>query len=106
MPPWLIMWIARFASGERFRKATPRELRLGSAMFAFAPIFIFIFGYLGHSFLDRLSAVGIWFYIMGSLLVAGLCLSGWVKLVPAVVSWIIAAIAWITALCLAFAGRL
>src|SRR2546426_9403961 len=34
MPPWLTIWIARFASSERFRKATSHDYRLWAG-FAF-----------------------------------------------------------------------
>jgi len=106
MPPWLLIWIARFASGERFRKATPKELRWYSSAFAFVPIWLVLFVHVGHSFLDGASAVGIWFYMMGCFFVAALWLAVWVRFVRAVVSWVVAAIVWIVTLCLVFTGRI
>jgi hypothetical protein len=38
MPPWLLIWIARLASGERFRNATPKELRWFGGLFALVPL--------------------------------------------------------------------
>src|SRR6266513_3697921 len=105
MPPWLLVWIARFASGERFRKATPAELRWYSGFFVFIPIFSSLFVLLGHSLLDRAGPVGIWFYVMGCLLVAGACLAVWARFIPATVSWIVGAIVWLIALGLAFTGK-
>ena len=102
MPAWLLIWIARFASGERFRKATPAELRWYSGAFAFIPIYLAFFAYGGHSFLDRANAVGVWFYLMSCLLVAGLSLAVWAKFVPAVVSWVLGVIVWAVAFWLAF----
>ena len=106
MGNWIISLLLRIASGERFRKATPTELRWFSGAFAFIPIWGALFIYVGHSYLDRASGVGIWFFMMACLLVAGLTLAVWTKFVPAAVSWVFGAIIWAVTLWLAFTNRL
>jgi hypothetical protein len=105
MPAWLFIWIARWASGERFRKATPAERRWYSAFFLFMPIYMFFFVRLGHSFLDRAGAVSIWFYMMGCLAVLGLCTFLWARFVPALVSVIVAVAVWGVMFWMSFTGR-
>ena len=106
MPPWLLIWIFRLGRGERLRKATPGELRWYSAAFVFVPIWLVLFARVGFSYLDRASAFGVWLYMMGCIGVAALWLAVWVRFVPAVVSWVVAAIVWIVILVLAFTCKL
>ncbi len=97
----LISLLMRILLGERYRKATPRELRWYGGFFLFLPIWMALFVHFGGSFLDRAGAVGVWFYGMGWILIAGLVLAVWAKFVPALVSWILGAIVWIGTLSLA-----
>src|SRR5208282_4140596 len=53
MPPWLYIWIARFGSGEQFRKATPADWRFHTGFFVLVPIYMIVGVYFGHSFLER-----------------------------------------------------
>jgi len=101
MPPWILIWIARFASGERFRKATSTELRWYSGAFAFIPIWFATFVHIADSFHGRVTGFGVWLFAMACLLVVALSLAAWVRFVPAVVSWIFGAVVWIIALYLA-----
>jgi len=41
MPPWLLIYLGRAASGERFRKATTNDYRRGFGILALLPIFLF-----------------------------------------------------------------
>jgi len=90
----LISLLFRIASGERLRKATPGELRWYTGFFFFMPIFMFVVVNLGHSYLDRASGVGIWFYMMASLLVLGSCHFLWARYIPATVSVILGIAVW------------
>jgi hypothetical protein len=105
MRPWIFIWIARWASGERFRKATPAEQRWYSAFFLFVPIYMFSFARLGHSYLERAGIVGIWFYMMGCLAVLGLCTFLWARYIPALVSVIVGIVVWGVTVWLSFTGR-
>jgi hypothetical protein len=105
MPPWLLIWIARWASGERFRKATPAEWRWYTALVVFMPVYAFSFIRLGHSYLARAGAVGVWFYMMGSLAGLGLCTFVWTRFVPAFVSVMVAVVVWGLLLWLSLTGR-
>jgi len=91
--------------GERFRKATPTELRWYSGGFALTPIWFFAFVRIGHSYLNHAGAIGIWIYMMGLLLGGFLSLATWVRFVSADVSWWISGLTWFVALLLAFNGR-
>lgn len=82
------------------------ELRWYSGAFVFIPLWIAFGVYFGHSFLDRAGAVGIWFYWMGYILVAGIFLAVWAKLVPCVVSCILGGVVWAVSLWFAFTHKL
>ena len=94
MPPWLTIWIARFASGERFRKATSHDYRLWAGFTFFIPVYFGLFMGFGRPFMDRASAVAIWSVLtpVGVVLVFGSFL--WARFVPAKVFWTLAVIAW------------
>jgi hypothetical protein len=92
--------------GERFRKATPTELRWYSGGFAFIPIWGALFIYLGHSYLHRASPIGIWFFSMVFILGGFLWLAAWARFISANVSWWIGGFVWLVTLWLAFTDRL
>jgi hypothetical protein len=94
MPPWLTIWIIRFVSGERFRKATPRDNRFWSGFFFLFPIYFFVMMAFERPFLHNASAVTIWLVLtpVCVALVFGSFL--WARLVPARISWTLAAVAW------------
>ena len=81
-------------SAERTRKALPLALRVYSAVFVFLPFLLYFFPEIA-TYLDKLSVVGLyvcWFVCAG----VGLALIAvWVKFVPVVISWVLAAFAWI-----------
>jgi hypothetical protein len=104
--PWLSLFILRLLMGERFRKATPTELRWYSGGFAFLPVWMALFVYLGHSYLNHASAIGIFGYMMVCLLVGFLWLAAWARFIPSDVSWWVGGVVWVIALWLAFTGRL
>jgi len=91
--------------GERFRKATPAELKWYSGAFLFIPIWGALFVHIGHSYLNNASAIGVWFYLIACLLVAGTSLATWARFVPATVSWTIGAIVWLVTLSLCMTAR-
>jgi hypothetical protein len=104
--PWLSLFILRLLMGERFRKATPTELRWYSGGFAFVPIWMALFVYIGHSYLHRAGPIGIWLFGMGFILGGFLWLAAWVRFVSSDVSWWVGGFVWVVALWLAFSGRL
>ena len=104
--PWLGLFIIRLLMGERFRKATPTELRWYSGGFAFLPIWMVLFVRLGHSYLDHASAIGIWLYGIGFIFGGFLWLAAWARFIPSDVSWWVGGVIWVIALWLAFNNRL
>ena len=96
----------RLGSGERFRKATTAEKRWGAGFFLFLPIFLLSFPDLGHSFLDRAGAVGIWFYMMGGAMILLVTLFLWARYIPATVSAVLGVIVWAVVIWMSFAGKL
>jgi len=102
----LVLLLFRILRGERFRKATDTEKRWYGGSFVFMPILMFSFVRLGHSFLDRASPVGIWFYMMGWLLVLGVCLFVWARYIPAIISVMIGIMVWAITFWMSFTGRL
>jgi len=94
MPPWLLIWFARWSSGERFRKATPADWRFHLGFFVLFPIYMVVGVYFGHSFLDRAGAVLIWLAATLSLIIFLVVGYLWARFVPAVVSFALGIIAW------------
>jgi hypothetical protein len=104
--PWLSLFILRLLMGERFRKATPTELRWYSGGFASLPIWTVLFVRLGHSYLEHAGAIGIFGYMMVCLLVGFAWLAAWARFIPSDVSWWIGGVIWVITLWLAFTNRL
>jgi hypothetical protein len=108
MPQILIVWLARWASGERFRKARPEELRRWAAVAAMIPLYfgaaMFSFKHAKHFWdtageleLIGVSSVVICVLFFGSKI--------WSRHIPAKISWILAAIGWPLLFFLALTGR-
>ena len=94
MPPWLLVWIARWSSGERFRKATPADWRFHLGFFVLIPIYMVVGTFFGHSLLDRAGVVLIWSALTVSLIVLLVVGYFWARFVPAAVSLILGLVAW------------
>jgi hypothetical protein len=101
----LFYLLFRILSGERFRKATTTEKRWGGAAFVFLPIYMFSFVRLGQSFLSRASPVGIFLFMMGSLLVFLLCLFIWARYIPTLVSVVVGVVVWVFMCWMSIIGR-
>ncbi|PYK00606.1 MAG: hypothetical protein DME23_06705 [Verrucomicrobia bacterium] len=100
------VWIARFLSGERFRKATPEERRFFSAYFLFVPLWGAFFVWFGITFMDTARAVSLWMCVTTFGVVLFFGSHYWGKFVPEKVSWILGGIIWAVVVCLALTGVL
>ena len=100
------MFFLRLLKGERYRKATPGELRMNSAVFAFLPVFWFLFDTFFKNLCMHSDAAGIWFVMMVSIVGLILWLALWTRYVPATVSWILGAIIWLAAFWFALTGKI
>jgi len=94
MPPWLLLWIARWASGERFRKATSEDYRFHFGMFFLMGVFMFLFVTLGEPILDHASALMIWIFTTVLLVLLLFGAFAWARLVPAAISLLLAIVTW------------
>ncbi|MGC3991256.1 MAG: hypothetical protein QM796_16565 [Chthoniobacteraceae bacterium] len=94
MPPWLLVWIIRWISGERFRKATPEDYRYHFGAFFWSGVFMIFGTVFGEHFLDHASAVSLWMAAVVSMSVLLCCTLLWARLVPAAVSLGLAVVAW------------
>jgi len=94
MPPWLAIWIARIASGERFRKATSEDYRLHFGSLFFSGVFMIVGMTFGRRFLDHASSVSIW--IWATIAMCALVFGGitWARRVPAAVSLVLGIVTW------------
>lgn len=101
-----MIFIARFALGERFRKATPADMRLHSSCFALIPIFIELFGHLGKSVMDKGTYLIIVLYMSAFVIGFWIAIKIWIRFIPTMVSWIIGGIEWTAMFYLALTGRL
>src|ERR1051326_7075451 len=94
MPPWLLVWIARWNSDERFRKATSEDYRFQFGSLFIGGVFMVAATMFGHSFLEHAIAMRIWICatIAISVLVFGAIT--WTRWIPAEVSLELAIVAW------------
>jgi hypothetical protein len=106
MRPWLAIWIARLASGERFRKATSEDYRLQFGWFFFAGLLMVAVMTFGRRFFDHASSVSIWIcatVVMCILVFGGIA---WARRIPARVSFVLGIIAWGVFVWMALRGTL
>ena len=96
MPPCLAIMFARFALGERLRRATSADYRVSLGHFFLLPVLLILFVTLGKGFLDRAGVIGLWLLltVVGVVYFFGLIL-WWAKFVPATVSAALGVVAWI-----------
>lgn len=97
MPLWLVIWIARFASGERLRRTKREDYRYWFAAFLLFPISVALFLWFGGPVLQR-SARVVWtvLIIFGVSDILVCLLSA--RYIPAAVSLVLAMVVWSVAL--------
>jgi len=95
MPPWLLVWLGRWLSGERFRKATSRDYRYQFAGLLFFAVFMIVCMQFGQRFLDHASALSIWVAATVAMAIFFFTTLAWARLVPAGVSLVLGIIAWV-----------
>jgi hypothetical protein len=95
MPPWLLVWIARWSGGERFRKATPEDYRLHFGSFFFGGLLIIAVTTFGRRFMDRASSVSIWIWATVAMCILVFGAIAWARRVPAIVSLALGIVAWV-----------
>lgn len=91
---WLLVWIARWSSGERFRKATSEDYRLHFGSFFFGGMLLIVVTAFGRRFLDHASSMRIW--ICATVTMCALVFGAivWARRVPAAVSLVLGIITW------------
>jgi hypothetical protein len=101
MPPWLLFsGIARLARGERMRKATTDENRLGAFAFfltAFGFILFLVIAKYAKGWMDRFnqaSPVTLWIFATIALTAAVFGSIYWCRVVSSKVTVILAVVAW------------
>jgi hypothetical protein len=94
MPPWIAIWIARFASGERFRKATSRDYRLHFGSLFLGGVLMIVGMTFGRRLLDHASGVSIWTSATVALCALVFGAFAWARRVPAAVSLVLGIVAW------------
>ena len=96
MPPWIYVWILRYALGERMEKTQPKDYRHWFGIFALFPVWIVTFAQnpIGRDILDKGSMLAVWAYgvvFMITLILTQILWGRWVKarvsLILAVVTW-------------------
>ena len=93
MDLWLINLIDRWSRGERFRRATPRDYRLWSAVFFVLPAASFAF--VKFKGLFDASMLVVWVALTVFGLVVSLAVFACSRFFPALISLALATIAWI-----------
>lgn len=105
-PMILWIWLFRLLSGERVRKATPRERQFFSAYFLFIPLWGAFFAWFGINLMKRAGGVSEWFFATVAAVILVFGSFYWGKLVREKITWSLGAIVWAVALFLAVTGRL
>jgi len=106
MPPWLAIWIARFAAGERFQRADRIDYRIWFGLFFLLPVGVALWVYYGQSYVSRASGMGVWFLLFISMLVFLAFSTLWARFVPALISLLLGIVTWFVAFWLAWHGKL
>ena len=101
MPPWLTVWIARWLSGERFRKATSRDYRIHFAGLFFTGAFVVFMQAFGQPFMNHASAFRLWLAATVTIIVLLVAGFTWARFCPAALSLALGIIAWGAFVCLA-----
>jgi hypothetical protein len=90
----LTSFIARLVGGEGQGKATRKNWRLEGSIIFLVPVFLWLFAHLGRHFFDNAGVAMIWLYSVTAGIILLLATAFCVKVVPAKVLFILAAIAW------------
>ena|ERR1700675_336022 len=96
MPPWLAIWIARFASGERLRPGERADYRYWFGVLFLFPAEVLLFVWFCSPFLKR-SGVIIWLVLTAFGVLSLFSALLWAKYVPAALSLVLAVVAWSSA---------
>src|SRR6185295_241971 len=94
MPPWLTRWIARWASGERFRKATLDDYRFHFAPFFFFGMLMVIVEIFGRRSFEYAGPLCLWICITVAMCASVFGCIAWARRVPAMVSLLLGALSW------------
>jgi hypothetical protein len=86
--------IARLMSGEGQGKTTRKNWRLEGSIIFLVPVFIWLFAHLGRHFFDNAGIAMIWLYSVSAGIILLLATAFCVKMIPAKVLFVMAAIAW------------
>jgi hypothetical protein len=89
-----ITFIARLIGAEGQGKATRKNWRLEGSIIFLVPVFLWLFAHLGRHFFDNAGVAMIWLYSVTAGIILLLATAFCVKVVPAKVLFILAAIAW------------
>jgi hypothetical protein len=87
-------FIARLVGGEERGKTTPKDWRLEGSIVFLVPVFIWLFAHLGRHFFDNAGVAMIWLYSVSAGIILLLATAFCVKMIPAKVLFVMAAIAW------------
>src|ERR1700761_1242019 len=82
MPGWVLIWIERWASGEKFRKATPEDYRRQFGMLFASGLFMIVTVTFGFLFMEQAKPItlGMTFVIVGVVVIFGGL--AWSRVVP------------------------
>jgi hypothetical protein len=93
MPGWVLLWIARIASGERLRKANSWDYRRQFGLLFTTGLFM-LGVFHQWSFLKHGSVVTIWLISTAAICVLYFGTKAWCIVAPAGISLVLALVAW------------
>ena len=94
MHSWLAMIIGRLISGEKWEKSTSLDWRLGGSGLLMLPVMLWLFTHVGDDFLKHASVTGIFFYLMGFMLICAVVFWCCFRWIPTKLLYLIAALVW------------
>jgi hypothetical protein len=93
MPPWLYVWIFRFARGERLEKPKPADYRLAFGFLFLMPVLLAAFEKTPKRWFDG-SLWIVWLVCTATGLISWTMWIMWARYVPAVISLALSVVAW------------
>ena len=94
MPPWIQIWIARWAGGERLQKTSAEDYRIWFGVLFLTPILMTMFMTVGREILDTGTTMTLWIACTAFGLLTCAAIFGWARFVPAKISLILSIVSW------------
>ena len=94
MSLWLTIFLGRWGSGERFRRATAEDYRFHFGFFFCMPVFLTLSRLFAGPFLNQAAPWSIWLGLTIAISLGAFGLRMWARYVPQAISLVLGIVAW------------